>query len=60
MTWVQSRGCYEEVVGMIHREQRELGPVDDRVPAETSTDCGDVRDEISLKNFAGGKLISCL
>ncbi|MEA1998394.1 MAG: hypothetical protein U9N61_03590 [Euryarchaeota archaeon] len=31
-----------------HREQQELRQADDRVPAEASTDCRDVRGEASL------------
>lgn len=53
-------GVTKKRLSRYHREQRELGYTDDRVPTEAGADCRDVRGEGSLKNFAGGRLISCL
>ena len=56
--WFRSRGCHEEAAGLVHREQRELGYADDRVPAQASADCRDVRGEASLRQrviLAGGR-----
>jgi hypothetical protein len=53
-------GVTKKRLGRYHREQRELGYADDRVPAEAGADCRDVRGEASPKDFAGGRSISCL
>ena len=39
-------GVTKKRLGRYHQE-RELGPADDRVPAEASADCRDVRGEAS-------------
>ena len=40
-------GVTKKRLGGYHRGQRELGPADDRVPAEAGADCRDVRGEAS-------------
>ena len=44
-------------LGRYHREQRELGPADDRVPAQAGAYCRDVRGEASLEleGASGGR-----
>ncbi|KAF5416705.1 MAG: hypothetical protein C5S48_02245 [Candidatus Methanogaster sp.] len=42
-------GATKKRLSRYHQEQRELGYADDRVPAQASADCRDVRGEGSLK-----------
>ena len=51
-------GVTKKRLGRYHREQRELGYADDRVPAQAGADCRDVRGEASLRQrviLAGGR-----
>ncbi len=42
-------GVTKKRLSRYHREQRELGQADDRVPAQAGADCRDVRGEASLE-----------
>ncbi|PXF56721.1 MAG: hypothetical protein C4B59_16475 [Candidatus Methanogaster sp.] len=53
-------GATKKRLSRYHQEQRELGYADDRVPAQASADCRDVRGGGAIEDFAGGGLISCL
>ncbi|KAF5417773.1 MAG: hypothetical protein C5S49_02825 [Candidatus Methanogaster sp.] len=51
-------GVTKKRLSRYHREQRELGLADDRVPAQAGADCRDVRGEGALNGrgiLTGGR-----